>query len=153
VKTNPDLAAMVNVDMCDQSKHSQEVSTMKRLGLRPVVALAVLAISALGLVPSASASSTAPARASATTIKVSAGEFFFKLSAKSIAKPGSVTFTVKNVGTIEHDFKINGKKTPLFGPGKTVKLTVSFKKKGSYPYLCTVPGHAAAGMKGTFTVK
>jgi uncharacterized cupredoxin-like copper-binding protein len=30
---------------------------------------------------------------------------------------------------------------------------VSFKKKGKYPYLCTVPGHAEAGMKGVFTVR
>ena len=29
---------------------------------------------------------------------------------------------------------------------------MNFAKAGSYPYLCTVPGHAAAGMKGTFTV-
>jgi uncharacterized cupredoxin-like copper-binding protein len=26
-------------------------------------------------------------------------------------------------------------------------------KTGNYPYLCTVPGHAEAGMKGTFTVR
>jgi uncharacterized cupredoxin-like copper-binding protein len=38
-------------------------------------------------------------------------------------------------------------------PGTTAKLVVTFKKKGKYPYLCTVPGHAAAGMKGTFTVR
>jgi uncharacterized cupredoxin-like copper-binding protein len=30
---------------------------------------------------------------------------------------------------------------------------VSFTKKGSFPYLCTVPGHAQAGMKGTFVVR
>jgi uncharacterized cupredoxin-like copper-binding protein len=30
---------------------------------------------------------------------------------------------------------------------------VSFKKKGKYSYLCTVPGHAAGGMKGVFTVR
>jgi uncharacterized cupredoxin-like copper-binding protein len=29
---------------------------------------------------------------------------------------------------------------------------VTFLKAGKYPYLCTVTGHAAAGMKGTFTV-
>ena len=38
-------------------------------------------------------------------------------------------------------------------PGKKLTLTVTIKKAGKYPYLCTVPGHAAAGMKGTFTVK
>jgi uncharacterized cupredoxin-like copper-binding protein len=26
-------------------------------------------------------------------------------------------------------------------------------KAGKYPFLCTVPGHAQAGMKGTLTVK
>ena len=38
-------------------------------------------------------------------------------------------------------------------PGKTAKLTVTFKKAGKYPYLCTVLGHASAGMEGTFTVR
>ena len=37
--------------------------------------------------------------------------------------------------------------------GKTARLVVTFKKKGKYTYLCTVPGHAAAGMKGVFTVR
>ena len=32
-------------------------------------------------------------------------------------------------------------------------MKVTFKKKGSYRFLCTVSGHAAAGMKGTFRVK
>jgi azurin len=44
--------------------------------------------------------------------------------------------------------------TKLAGPGETVE--VSFKapaKAGSYNYLCTFPGHFAAGMKGTLVVK
>jgi uncharacterized cupredoxin-like copper-binding protein len=32
-------------------------------------------------------------------------------------------------------------------------LVITFKKKAKYPYLCTVFGHAAAGMKGVFTVR
>ena len=40
----------------------------------------------------------------------------------------------------------------MIQPGKSAKLTVDFGKQGSYPYLCTVPGHAAAGMKGVFSV-
>lgn len=76
----------------------------------------------------------------------------FRLSAKSAAKPGTVTFVFQNVGHVEHDFSINGKQTPLIQPGQTAKLVVPFPKAGSYPYLCTVPGHAEAGMKGTFTV-
>jgi alcohol dehydrogenase (cytochrome c) len=91
--------------------------------------------------------------ASANGIQVNGGEFFFKLAESSIPKPGTVTFQFKNVGHILHDFSIDGKKTPLIQPGQTAKLTVSFSKAGKYPYLCTVPGHAAAGMKGVFTVR
>jgi uncharacterized cupredoxin-like copper-binding protein len=40
-----------------------------------------------------------------------------------------------------------------FPPGTTTRLLVTFKKKGHYPYSCTVLGHAAAGMRGLFTVR
>ena len=86
-----------------------------------------------------------------TPVAVSATEFKFKLSRLSVPI-GPVTFTVTNKGKIAHDFKIAGKKTPTLSPGKSFKLTVSFTKKGRYPFLCTLPGHAAAGMKGTFSV-
>ena len=101
----------------------------------------------------ATSGSAAPARGGASAIQVKGGEFFFKLSTKSSAKPGKVTFVFKNVGQLAHDFKINGKRTPLIRPGKTARLVVTFKRKAKYPYLCTVPGHAAAGMKGVFTVR
>jgi uncharacterized cupredoxin-like copper-binding protein len=86
-------------------------------------------------------------------VQVKGGEFFFRLSTKTAAKPGKVTFVFKNIGHVQHDFRIAGKQTPLIQPGNTVKLVVTFKKKGKYGYLCTVPGHAEAGMKGTFTVR
>jgi alcohol dehydrogenase (cytochrome c) len=88
-----------------------------------------------------------------TAIQVKGGEFFFRLSTKSIAKTGKVTFAFSNIGHVAHDFKINGKMTPLIQPGQTARLAVTFAKAGSYPYLCTVPGHAEAGMKGVFTVR
>ena len=104
--------------------------------------------------PSPGASSNqAPSASKGTTVQVKGGEFFFRLSSKSLAKPGKVTFAFKNIGHIAHDFKINGKVTPLLQPGQTAKLVVTFKKNGTYPYLCTVPGHAEAGMKGVLTVR
>jgi uncharacterized cupredoxin-like copper-binding protein len=91
-------------------------------------------------------------KAAGTSIQVQGGEFFFKLSATSVAKPGTVTFVFKNVGHVGHDFAILGKKTAVINPGKTARLTVTFAKKGRFPYQCSVPGHAAAGMKGLFKV-
>ncbi len=113
----------------------------------PAVA-AALALSAVAAPTLAQANATA--HAAGASVSVSATDFHFKLS-KSSAAPGTVTFKVTNNSSIKHDFKIDGKKTPLISPHKTVSLTVSLKK-GSYPYMCTVPGHAAAGMKGTFKV-
>jgi uncharacterized cupredoxin-like copper-binding protein len=126
---------------------------MRQITMRSIIGLAAAAVAALALVPLAAARTDRQTRAAATTIQVSGGEFFFKLSAKSIAKPGTVTFVFKNVGHVLHDFHISGKTTPLIQPGKTAKLVITFRKAGKFSYLCTVPGHAASGMKGVFTVR
>jgi uncharacterized cupredoxin-like copper-binding protein len=80
-------------------------------------------------------------------VGVSGKEFKFTLTTKTV-KHGKVTFRFTNKGKLQHDFKIAGKKTPLVSPGKSASLTVTLKP-GKYTYICTVPGHAAAGMKGT----
>jgi uncharacterized cupredoxin-like copper-binding protein len=84
-------------------------------------------------------------------VNVAASEFKFVLSKKT-AKRGVVIFKVTNVGKVSHDFSINGRKTKLLSHGQSNTLRVTFLRKGSYPYKCTVPGHAAAGMKGVFTI-
>ena len=66
---------------------------------------------------------------------------------------GIVNFRVTNRGKLRHDFKIAGKKTAQLAPGKAATLRVTFKKAGKFAYLCTLPGHAAGGMKGVLTVK
>jgi uncharacterized cupredoxin-like copper-binding protein len=84
-------------------------------------------------------------------VKVAASEFKFVLSAKT-AKRGVVVFRVTNVGKVKHDFEIKGRKTRMLSHGQSATLRVTFLRKGSYPYKCTVPGHAALGMKGVFTI-
>jgi plastocyanin len=111
-----------------------------------ILAAALGAAGILAFAGPASGTSTA------VTIKVTATELRFKLVPKA-AKPGSIVFQVMNKGAAVHDFKINGKKTPKLKPGKSARLSVRFQKAGRYPYLCTVPGHAAAGMKGVLVVK
>jgi uncharacterized cupredoxin-like copper-binding protein len=85
----------------------------------------------------------------ATTVKVTAKDFRFVLSRKS-APHGTVVFAVTNKGPTKHDFKIAGKKTPLLKKGGKATLRVTLKKGRKYSYICTVPGHAALGMKGVF---
>jgi nitrite reductase (NO-forming) len=111
-----------------------------------VVGMIVAAVALLVALP-------ASAKQQATTVTVTEGtpEFAIKLSVKSV-KAGPVTFKVTNKGNLPHDFKIAGKKTPLLSPGKSATLKVTLKK-GKAAYLCAVSGHAAAGMKGTLTVK
>ena len=117
---------------------------MLRLKLSTGVILAAL-VAVLAVTPMAVARMHA---AAATTVTVKASEFKFVLSKKT-APHGVVTFKVTNKGHIAHDFKIVGKKTPMLKPGKSATLKVTLKK-GSYKYICTVPGQAAAGMRGTF---
>jgi uncharacterized cupredoxin-like copper-binding protein len=111
-----------------------------------VCSLLLLAVSAPAIGQAA-----VTAHPASVTVKVAASEFKFKLSADS-AKPGKVTFVLTNKGHVPHDFRINGVTSKLIGPGKSTSISVDFKKPGSYYYECTVPGHAALGMKGHFKI-
>jgi uncharacterized cupredoxin-like copper-binding protein len=116
---------------------------------------AVAAVSVVGLAaiigPQAAGSgASGGAHVAATSVSVSGKEFKFTLSRRS-ARHGSITFHFTNRGTLGHDFKIDGKKTRIIKPRKSASFTVRLRR-GSYKYICTVPGHAAAGMKGTFKV-
>jgi plastocyanin len=72
------------------------------------------------------------------------------------SKPGKVTIDFSNPSALEHDVAIeqNGKvvaESELIAEGKT-SVTADLAP-GTYTYLCTVPGHAEAGMEGMLTVK
>ena len=103
-----------------------------------------------------------PIPTAAATVTVTAGkpsEFKFTLLPKTF-RHGAVTFKVTNRGALPHNFKwctaprtnaantCTGKATTLTSPGKSATLKVTITKAGTYEFLCTVPGHAAAGMKG-----
>ena len=114
------------------------------------LATLVLAGALAGVFLPAGAASTNAADAT-TRVTVKASEFKYVFSKRSVPT-GTVIFTVLNKGKISHDFKIGGKKTKTLLPGGAAKLTVKFTKKGQYAFLCTIFGHAKAGMKGKFAV-
>jgi uncharacterized cupredoxin-like copper-binding protein len=111
-----------------------------------------VALAALVLVTGALGSPST--QAATTTVAVTAGkpsEFKFTLSKKAVPT-GTVVFRITNRGQIAHDFKIAGKTSARLATGKAGTLTATFAKPGRFAFLCTLPGHAAAGMKGVLTV-
>ena len=116
------------------------------------IALALLAIGAVAVGAQAAVRPQAThTSALLTRVNVAASEFKFVLNKKT-ARRGVVVFKVTNVGKISHDFEISGRKTKMLSHGQSATLRVTFLRKGHYPYKCTVPGHAVAGMKGVFTI-
>jgi plastocyanin len=72
------------------------------------------------------------------------------------SKPGKVTIDFDNPAALEHNVAIeqNGKEIAVSETLAKGKTSVSADlAPGAYTYLCTVPGHAEAGMEGTLTVK
>ena len=89
--------------------------------------------------------------AQTTKVTVSAFEMGFKLS-KTTVPHGTVVFDVVNDGKLPHDmsFGSKGGGTKLLAPGERATLTVTFAK-GQFRFICTVEGHAEAGMIGLLT--
>ncbi len=72
------------------------------------------------------------------------------------SKPGKVTIDFDNPAALEHNVAIeqNGKQIAVsetLAEGKT-SVTADLAP-GTYTFLCTIPGHAEAGMEGTLTVR
>jgi len=142
-------------------------------------ATALLAVLITGSAPAAVARTAAvhhaasvkhPTAGRTSVITVIAGkpsELAFRLSKTSMVPVGRITFKVTNMGVAFHNFKICaipvpsasgaqnacfGKSTPTLKHGQSATLTVPFSLAGKYEFLCTIPGHAAAGMKGLLGV-
>jgi plastocyanin len=72
------------------------------------------------------------------------------------SKPGKVTIDFDNPAALEHNVAIEqaGKELAVSETLTEGKTSVSADlAPGNYTFLCTVPGHAEAGMEGTLTVR
>jgi nitrite reductase (NO-forming) len=89
----------------------------------------------------------------ATSVAVTAAEFSF--SPRSIQVPAGrkVTLTLQNAGVIEHDLTVPSAGFSLLAKaGQSASGEFTFDKPGSFEFICSIPGHKDAGMKGTLTV-
>jgi uncharacterized cupredoxin-like copper-binding protein len=94
--------------------------------------------------------------------------FQFTPSSASVAAEDEVEVTFNNVGALEHSWTlvgndadvntvtdadaINSATTGSVPGGGSDTITFTAPSAGTYQFVCTVPGHAAAGMVGTLTV-
>jgi plastocyanin len=82
---------------------------------------------------------------------------------KATATPGAVTITMANMSGVSHNIAIETGSGGASGTGTVLgassfvskgAATLSVKlKPGTYTFFCQAPGHRAAGMYGTLTVK
>ncbi|HET9853352.1 MAG TPA: cupredoxin domain-containing protein [Candidatus Limnocylindrales bacterium] len=123
--------------------------------LTVLVVVAAGAVAACGGNPASAGPATA---APAGVVAVEARNDPYSFSPSTLTVPaGSVTFSVKNAGTEEHEFEIFKGETVVdeiegLVPGLTKELTVTLEA-GSYTYVCKLNGHDQLGMKGTLTVQ
>ena len=105
--------------------------------------------------PNASSASAVPSTAAINKITVSGTEYAFSPSTITVKVGQPVQITFKNNGVYPHNLTISdlsvGTKTVT--PGQEETATFTPNKTGSFAFICTVPGHADKGMKGTLTVQ
>jgi uncharacterized cupredoxin-like copper-binding protein len=70
-----------------------------------------------------------------------------------------VVITIVNKGNVRHDLAFLAISMPdlqgvetLTMPGQSTRLKMTFDRPGTYPFQCTIPGHAASGMTGAVFV-
>lgn len=151
--------------------------TLPSLAGRPLVASLLMAPLMLGGAQSLARADSLPIAPSATQqISLTGREFGFSQSVVLLPLGQQVQFTVSNTGLLDHDIKSNipvGSLTYIhadndpaeqkenaangtfdvdFNKGTTAQVTFVANQPGAYEFHCDVPGHTAAGMKGTFVV-
>lgn len=87
----------------------------------------------------------------ARPVEVEAVDLAFRPGRIEATAGEAITIELTNTGRVLHDFSIPGFRI-VAGPGETARGSVVVDEPGEYRFLCTVPGHAEAGMVGVLVV-
>jgi len=92
--------------------------------------------------------------ASVRELTVEGFEYGFDPGEITLSRGDTVRVVFRNTGTIEHDFTIPDLDvaTPVVNPGEEATVEFMVRERGTFRYLCTVPGHNELGMNGTLRV-
>ena len=81
-----------------------------------------------------------------------ASEYTFAPPFLLVEKVGPSTFSIRNDGTLPHNFTIDGVgHSPDVKPGETVTFELDLKE-GAYEFYCSIGDHKEQGMFGTLNV-
>jgi uncharacterized cupredoxin-like copper-binding protein len=94
---------------------------------------------------------SAPSAGAAVTVTEKEWSITFSTTA---LKAGQLKLTLKNEGTIEHNFIIKEANVEVdsIQPGQSKEVTVTLKP-GTYTVMCNIAGHAEAGMQTSIKVQ
>jgi nitrite reductase (NO-forming) len=85
------------------------------------------------------------------TIEITAVDLGFEPATFDVASAGIYTLAFTNNDPIAHDITVDGGTALTAQAGETVSAEVTVPE-GGIGFICSVPGHADAGMRGTITV-
>lgn len=104
----------------------------------------------------------------ADVLNVKAQDLAFDQTQLAVPAGAKVTVNLTNTGALEHNWvlvheavelttvtaadAINQAASEILAGGKSTTLTFTAPAPGRYQFICTVPGHAIAGMVGKLTV-
>jgi uncharacterized cupredoxin-like copper-binding protein len=83
-------------------------------------------------------------------LDVTAREFSFDPDQMRVPAGQPVMLTLRNAGTVEHDFAIDDPEVLVYAAaGETVEEEIGSFPAGTYTVYCSIPGHREAGMEAT----
>lgn len=89
----------------------------------------------------------------ARPVEVEAVDLAFRPSRIEATATEATTIELTNTGRVLHDLSIPELGFRIVaGPGETARGSLVVEDPGEYRFLCTVPGHAEAGMAGVLVV-
>ncbi|MEI7617305.1 MAG: multicopper oxidase domain-containing protein [Actinomycetota bacterium] len=114
-----------------------------------------LAFAGFAISRSGDSGSAGSISAAATTTAVDVNLTEFSMTPNMLdVPPGDVTIHVTNSGTVAHNFSIAERNltTRDLQPGEAQTITLKNAAAGELTFQCSIPGHAASGMKGMIHV-
>ena len=127
--------------------------------MKLIVGRAAVGLAVVLLIVIAVANRQAPSDGSSGVAEVVLEEMRFKPNRINAKVGVPLTLRLTNEGTERHDLNFESIHMPGLGgvesilePGETRSITLTFDEPGTHLFICTLPGHAAAGMTGALFV-